>query len=46
MSRVVISSGTIDYGLVWGGCGAKVKNTELNEIVQPLSQLSFYISML
>jgi len=26
MSRVVTSSGTIDYGLVWGGCGAKVKN--------------------
>jgi len=25
MSRVVTSSGTINYGLVWGGCGAKVK---------------------
>jgi len=25
MSRVVTSSGTIDYGLVWGGFGAKVK---------------------
>jgi hypothetical protein len=26
MSRVVTSSGTIDYGLVWGWDGAKVKD--------------------
>jgi hypothetical protein len=29
---VITSSGTIDYGLVWGGCGAKVKFQLSNDI--------------
>jgi hypothetical protein len=43
---VVTPSGTIDYGLVWGGCGAKVKlhNVQIFKIEESLSEM--YISML